>query len=371
MKTLISTLSGLLFIFLINTCNDSVTPPVLDEKVEAVRTEFQKLILKHGIPGGVVGIFNGDDVTIIEEGNANIETLTPISADMKFRIASNTKTFTARTILILIDEERLSLEDNLIDILPDCNIQYADIITIEQILNHTSGIANYNGQDAFGDKWFTDATYVWSKEEILNLIRGAQPDFYPGESWNYSDSNYFLLGLIIEKVTNNTAENEITTRLINALSLQSTTFPTTPDMPEGFSNGYRYIDSMFLVDATEISPTAPWTGGAIISNIYDLGKWVKAVGTGEFLSDELKTKCFDMVIFDQAHQLGYGLGVFGFGDLRGHTGMIQGYQSCMLYSPQNEVSIVVWVNRCNETQPEQPATTLCVFAFQTMYPDLF
>jgi hypothetical protein len=110
----------------------------------------------------------------------------------------------------------------------------------------------------------------------------------------------------------------------------------------------------------------------MISNVYDLGKWAKAVGTGELITDNMKIDCFDFVPADEKSPMSYGLGVFGlFGSLRGHTGVIQGFQSCFLYSPVLDVSIVAWVNKCNETQPDQPATHMVVNSFHTLYHELF
>lgn len=365
----------LTLVILVSCTVEETLVPDLTQQIEDVRIELKQAMLNHGIPGGVIAVFDGDEEIIISEGYANIDDLTAISADMKFRIASNTKTLTARRILMLAEEGELNLEDNLTDYLPDCGILYADVITIKQLLNHTSGIANYNGQEAFGDIWFTNPLYEWSVVEILDLIRNATPDFYPGtpDAWNYSDSNYFLLGLIIEEITNNSAEDEISLNVISLVGLENTSFPVNSEMPDGYCTGYRFdAEQNSLVDASNISPTAPWTGGAIISDIRDLGKWVRELGSGSLLTPEMREQCFTFMPVSPGSQLGYGLGVMEiFGTLRGHTGMIQGYESCMLYCPESDVSIIVFVNRCNEDQGIQPATSLCVHAFQTLYPEMF
>ena len=98
---------------------------------------------------------------------------------------------------------------------------------------------------------------------------------------------------------------------------------------------------------------------------------MKELGSGTFLSSEMREKCFDFFPSSPGSALTYGLGLMEIYGLRGHTGMIQGYESCMLYSPVNDVSIVVWVNRCNEDQGIQPAVSLCVHTFQKLYPELF
>lgn len=365
-----------LLMFVVTSCsNEKIPNPDSNPGIKKIRTELKQTLLKHGIPGAVVAVFDGENETFITEGYADIEKLTPINEDMKFRIASNTKTFTARRILQLIEEGRLNLGDKLITLLPGCGIKYADSISVKQLLNHTSGIANYNGQSAFTKTWFTNPLYKWSAEEILNIIRNSTPDFLPGTpgAWKYSDSNYYLLGLIIEKITNNSARNEITDNVIKPLGLSNTSFPATPEMPEVYCTGYKFdADKKSLVSAININPAAPWTAGAIVSNVSDLGKWVKELGSGSRLTEKMRRECFNFVPFAPGSHYAYGLGVMQItGGLRGHTGMIQGYESCMLYSPEKDAGIVVFFNRCNEDQGIQPAVLLCFNSFKILYPELF
>lgn len=367
-----------LFLFistiLISCKSESIVEPDVNEEVECIRTALQFSLREHGIPGGVIAIIDGDSEKYIAEGYANIENLTPMGEDMKFRMASNSKTFTGRLVLMLVEEGLLNLEDKLIDHLPTCGIQYADTITVAQLLNHTSGIGNYNGHPDFDVPWFDNPTYNWSHDEILDLIKKRDPYFYPGtpDAWLYSDSNFFLLGLIVEKVTERSIEELIDERLISELNLSNTSFPTDSDMPDGSSTGYRFNKAEnSLEEIVQLSPTAPWCAGAMITNVKDLSVWVKALGDGTFLTDEMQAKCYDFFPFRPGSNAGYGLGLMEVSGLRGHTGMIQGFESCMLYSPINDVSVVVWVNRCNEDQGIQPATSLALSTFMTLYPEIF
>lgn len=356
---------------LITSCKKDDEPasvtPVWYSHVDSIITQT---MVSSGSPGAIVGIFQYNNEPIVyAKGYSNISTLTEMDQNLNFRIASNTKTFTAQTVMLIAEDGLIDLDKHLNFYLPDCGIQYADTITVRQMLNMTSGIANYNAQAQFVDIWNSDPLIPWEKDTILSIINSASPDFYPGSSWNYSDSNYFLLGLLIETVTDNTVESEITNRILIPLEFNNTSFPITPDMPEDYCFGYKLNSSNILVECSRISPTGPWTGGAMISNIYDFGNWAKVLGTGSVLSESMKEQCFDWITISENTY--YGLGLIQLAGLRGHTGMIQGYETIMLYSPEKDATIVVMLNKCNEDQHSQPAASLCINLFQVIYPDLF
>lgn len=365
--------SIILIVLLFISCNESsslVTPiknPHWFEKVDSVITQT---MVQGGYPGAIVGIFEHDKpVAVYAKGYSNIASLTKMKEDLKFRIASNTKTFTAQTVLLLTQDKLIDLDKHLIDYLPNCGIQYSDIITVRQLLNMTSGIASYNEQPQFVDVWNADPLIPWTKEAILNIIKTAEPDFYPGTNGHYSDSNYFLLGLIIEAVTHHSAETEITNRILIPLGLNNTSFPVTPDMPNTYCSGYKLDSTNALIDCSRVTPTGPWTGGAMISNVYDLGKWIKVLGTGSLLTKDMKKQCFNWVKIDGGTD--YGLGAIQVLGLIGHTGLIQGFESIMLYSPVNDASVIVMFNKGNENIPGVASARLCVGIFKTIYPGGF
>jgi len=360
-------------LFLLEGCtkdSSPVSPATNPAWYENVDSSISQIMVTSGSPGAIVGIFENDKpLAVFAKGYSNIASLTKMKDDMKFRIASNTKTFTAITVQLLVEDNLIDLNKHLIDYLPNCGIQYAETITVRQLLNMTSGIASYNEQSQFVDVWNSNPLIPWTKEQLLNIIQTSTPDFYPGTSWHYSDSNYFLLGLIIEAATNQSSESEITNKILLPLSLNNTSFPVTPDMPDNYCSGYKLDQSNVLVESSRISPTGPWTGGAMISNIYDLGKWVKVLGTGSLLSDNMKIQCFDWKTGPNG--VFYGLGVMRVLGLRGHDGLIQGFETIMLYSPEKDAAVVVMLNKGNEDQHAQPAASLCINIFRTVFPELF
>jgi len=341
-------------------------------RIESVISE---VLQKSGAPGALVGIVGATDTPIIiAKGYSNISSSTPMEGDLKFRIASNTKTYTAMTVLQLADDPvdpKIDLDKTLEYYLPGSGIAYADVITVRQLLNHTSGVASYNEIAAFLDIWLVNPLYEWTKTEIMDIIRSGSPDFYPGTAgkWKYSDSNYFLLGLIIEKVTGSSAESVITAMTIDKVGLSSTVFPTTSEAPTPYCTGYKMDSSGNLVEVIKVHPSGPWTGGAMTSDIRDLAKWVKVLGNGSLLSEMMKAECFTFVPAVDGST--YGLGLMEINGLRGHTGTIQGHETAIFYSTQKDLAVVVMLNRCNEENYTGSSIEINIKIFRILAPELF
>ncbi len=345
-----------------------------DAQMKSIDALISKKLLTSGAPGAIVGILRATDPPIIlPRGYSNISSSTPMSGDLKFRIASNTKTFTAMTVLSLADADppKIDMDRTLEDYLPGCGIRYANVITVRRLLNHTSGVASYNEIAAFVNVWLSNPLFVWTKSEIVNIIKSGSPDFYPGTAgkWKYSDSNYFLLGLIIEAVTGNTAESEITAKTIDRVGLSNTFFPTSPEAPTPYCTGYKLGSNGNLTEVTQIHPSGPWTGGAMTSNIRDLAKWAKVLGNGSLLSEAMKAECFTFVPAKKI--MTYGLGLIEVKGLRGHEGSIQGHETTMLYSRQKDLAVVVMLNRCNEEIYIGASAEINIGIFKILAPELF
>ena len=194
------------------------------------------------VPGATIAITSPLGNWSEASGVANIENDTPLKPDDRFQIGSVTKTFTATTVLKLAEAGKLTLEDTLTDWLPQevtADIPNSDEITIRQLLNHTSGIAEYDNillQQALTNPniFLND----WQPEEIVELIDGVEPFFAPGESWQYSNTNFILEGLIVEAATDNNIADEIRTRILEPLNLENTFFAEEEEIPGGYVSGY-------------------------------------------------------------------------------------------------------------------------------------
>jgi D-alanyl-D-alanine carboxypeptidase len=306
---------------------------------------------------------------VVAMGEADITSGSAIRADDKVRIASNTKTFTATMVLQLADEGRLSLGDPLEKYIT--GVPYGNEITVRQLLDMTAGIFSFSEDEVFLEAFTADPLMEMTPRESLDIALTHPPDFPPGQGWHYSDTNYEILGMIVEQITGNAIEDEVQARIIGPLGLSNTSFPTTPDMPDGHARGYVLEDGGELADYTLVSPSVPWAGGAMISNLEDLKVWAKALSTGELLSPEMHTEQLEWVKIPELENVdgSYGLGIMGLGGFQGHNGAIFGYNSTVLYLPEDDATIVVLVNK--STNSSQESMLIFLGIAKLIFPEQF
>jgi len=309
---------------------------VVDAKVDA-----------YHLPGIVVGVWvPGRGTWIIARGKADLETGKKLKSTMKFRITGTTKPFTSTLLAMLDDEGKLSLDDKLSMYFPE--VPGSKNISIRRLLNHTSGLFDYEEDDTFDRTVRTKPLTGWTPEQLVGIGISHPPYFSPGAGFHYSNTNYILAGLIAEKVTGNTAVREMNKRMFNELGLQDTSLPDGPDIVGDYSHGYyNDFSSGALVDITNTDQSSYWTAGAIISSLEDLHVWSKALADGQLLSskghDEQMT--FVTVPGGEAHGEMYGLGVSDLKGWLGHDGANYGYNSAMYHLPSKDATIVVLANK--------------------------
>ena len=292
-------------------------------------------------PGALVGVwYPGKGTWTAGVGISDLVIAAPVSLDDHVRIASITKTFTATVVLQLVEEGLLSLDDTLEQFIP--GIPNGSEITIRQLLNMTAGIYNYVFDPAIAVDYVADPLLDFSHEQVADIVREhGEADFAPGAEVRYSDTNYVLLGSIIEQITGRTAAAEITDRIIVPLGLTGTSFPEEEFLPEPIMRGYvAETTGSPLRDVTISNPDVAWTAGAMISTLADLKTWVEALATGTLLSPEMQAERLDFQMMPAGPvNFGYGLGVFTLNGFVGHNGGILGYSSWMVYEPDTRATI--------------------------------
>ena len=246
--------------------------------------------------------------------------------DQRFRVGSVTKTFTATIVLQLVAEGKLRLSDTIERHLPGI-VPAGKKITIRQLLNHRSGLANFTD---YGD-WLQRASRSPSIRPIDTLrFAAAQPlVFPPGSEWRYSNTNYIALGLVIEKTTGNTYREELERRILDPLALKRTELPRTRRLRD-------------LDDEGE-NPTVPWAAGALVSDTHDLARFFSALLSGHLLSEGSLAQMKQTVVVD--HEVGDGLGIFSSqltcGRSWGHEGRILDYGTVVAASDNGDrVSVI-------------------------------
>jgi D-alanyl-D-alanine carboxypeptidase len=251
----------------------------------------------------------------------------------------------------LVDAGQLTLGDHLESYVP--GIPNGDQITIEQLLGMTAGIYNYVEDPAFESAYSADPLLPFTPDDALAIISQHPPDFAPGERLNYSDSNYVLLGLIIEQLTGQSVGEAITAGVIEPLGLAGTSYPTTPEMPDPYTRGYASDpERSGLRDVTRSDPAVAGPAGAMISTLADLRIWTTALAEGSLLSPEMQRERLRWIhVPGRDFDLGYGLGIMELNGFMGHNGSIFGYSTWMMHLPDDDATIVVLTNRA-ETQTE-------------------
>lgn len=295
------------------------------------------------LPGITVEIQTPGFTYIKAVGKADIKTGVERKYDDKIRIGSITKTFVATVILQLVDSGKIGLDDKLEKYYPD--YPNSSNITVRQMLDMTSGIPDYIENPVVLKSFVYDRLDKYTPMQLYEITKSMKPDFPPGTSWKYSNGNYNILGMMIEKVTGNKIEDEITRRIIIPLGLKNTIYPVTPYLEGQYSHGYM-SDTLTgeLIDVTVMDPSIPWAAGCMISDLPDLKIYAKALAKGSMISPESQKERLKFINSGVSKFVGYGLGIFSLEGFIGHNGGITGYNTTMCYDPELDALILVSVN---------------------------
>jgi D-alanyl-D-alanine carboxypeptidase len=336
----------------------------VEKKLEKVVNDS---IDTYNIPGAVVGVWiPGKQPWLMASGVADIATSRPVKTTDRFRIASITKTFTATVILQLVDEGKLDLEASPNKYLGD-EPQTAGV-TIKQLLNHTSGLFDYLEDENFLETAVKEPLRKWQPQELLDFAFAHQPYLAPGQGWHYSNTNYIILGRLIEKVTGRKLQQELDSRIFKPLQLKNTSLETTPYIEGEHSEGYFDINGdKWLDDITESDPSKGWAASAVASRLDDMKIWAKALAEGHMVSPRSHRLQLQWVpTAKDSDYLKYGLGIENVAGLIGHEGDAFGFNCSMYYMPSNGATIVVLLNE--GYQNGNPADTIMMGLARVLFP---
>jgi D-alanyl-D-alanine carboxypeptidase len=299
---------------------------------------------RQNLPGVIVGVRrDGRAPWIVARGRANLQTLRPMRRDEHVRIGSVTKAFVTTLLLRLAQEGKLRLDDPIAKYV--AGIPGGERITLRQLGNMTSGLADDFANPEFGVAYLTGETFT--PEQLVGLGVSQPSLFAPGTGWAYSNTNTVLLGLVIERVTGQSLAEALKRRVFAPLGLRGTTLPSLPRLPKPYASGYTYQTvNGRLGDATFNTPTATWAAGGIVSTVPDLLRTARMFGTGKpLLSAAIQRERTRWVGFPPNSPLQrYGVGVFDFDGWIGHNGGIPGYTTIAWYLRKLHLSLVVSVN---------------------------
>jgi D-alanyl-D-alanine carboxypeptidase len=308
------------------------------------------------IPGSIIAIRDDQGKTWkTTNGYADLSARAPIRSNMLFRMGSNTKTFTGTVILQLADAGKLRLDDPVNKYLSAEMHSYmpaydGDRITIRHLLQHTSGVANFTTDPAWGSAFISEPFKQYFPQELLLIANkhALDADAPKFGSFFYSNTNYVLLGLVIRKASGMTYEEAVANGITIPLGLQDTSIPLLGDalIPSPFSRGYwEDTETGTLHDVTARDSSTVWSSGNLITSISDLARWGEVLGKGTLLSSATQAQRMQYVPMND--HLAYGLGLVkdvGF-NLVGHQGGMIGYTSQVYYVPDKGYTLAFFYNR--------------------------
>jgi D-alanyl-D-alanine carboxypeptidase len=311
------------------------TPNSLRQQVNAVQ--------QTGTVGVAAEVTSPAGQLLANAGQADIATRTPVRSGDEFRIGSSTKTFVATVLLQLVAEHRVSLDDTVAHWLPGLvsgNGNDGSGITVRDLLQQTSGLFDYlndfpeitSTTDFQADRFTT-----YTEEQLVGIAMRHAPDFAPGTAWEYSNTNYILAGMIIEKVTGHSWQQEVTQRIVKPLGLSHTVAPSTSSViPGQHLDGYSAFGAGPAIDVTALNPTAAEAAGAMISTTNDLTRFYRALVTGKLLPKaqlaEMETTVPAPGLQEVFPGVRYGLGLMQIpltcgGSYFAHGGDLPGYHT--------------------------------------------
>jgi CubicO group peptidase (beta-lactamase class C family) len=299
---------------------------------------------RHQSVSYAVGVKRGREVIVSKGyGLADLEDDVYASSQTIYRLGSITKQFTAAAIMRLVEQGKVSLDDELTKFIPDYPTQ-GHRVTVHHLLTHTSGIKSYTG---LGEVFWNNSARDLTHEEMLDLFKDEPFDFAPGEEYRYNNSGFYLLGMIVEKVDGNGYGEYLQQNVFGPLELSRTSYCHEDDIIKGRAQGYRRENDQFLNDKA-ISMNTPGAAGALCSTTSDLLGWQEAFNEGRVVSAESRERMITPATLSDGSETGYGYGL-GIGDLDGHPvishgGGINGFNTQRSYYPDEDLTVVVLAN---------------------------
>jgi len=365
MKT-ITTFLATILICILTACSTTTSPIeqdiiLTDDLVSELENTLDEALENSTIPGVIAGVFTDDGESwIATRGVSNIETDEPMSENCHFRIGSVTKTFVASVILQLVDEGLVQLDNPVSTYLPELNIPAADTITVRMLGNMTSGLMDYSVTEEM-IRIAASGEVIFTPERLAYLCTIYPLNFAPGTDFEYCNTNYVLLGMIIEKLTGKTAKKNLEERIFEPLEMQNTSWPITRFLPSPYAHGYsRSFTTGTLDDFSFYQPSWMDAAGILVSNIYDVKKYAGAFTRGELVSAAGFTEQtnYNLIANTAYGPVQYGFGITNYWGWVGHSGATPGYCTAMYHNAEKGITIIVLTNY--QVDPDLPAESIFV-----------
>ncbi len=369
------------------------TSPLKTLNIVSLQSALAKAAKDMNIPGAFVLLRTPQGEFALPYGSTTLNESIPPDSKTHFRIASVTKTMTAAVIVQQVQEGKLSFADPVSKWLPE--VPNGANITIADLLKMRSGLYNYTESPILSDSLNKQPDKTWTTKEILAIAFGQPPYFKPDADYNYSNTNYALLGLIAEKLDKKPLANIFEDRLFAPLGMKNTSLPPSNTLPQPYAHGYQYGSASYAlvdkpypedmkaaakkgklkpIDYTLLNPSYALAAGGVISTTHDLAIWVKALVSGKVFNADFQHVWLDSLQAEdidkpKGQQYGYGVIKFNVGPNRiyYHGGECPGYNTFMGYDPDNKVTLIVWTNMDISLDSQLPANSIMIKMLEQIY----
>jgi CubicO group peptidase (beta-lactamase class C family) len=352
----------------------SPSPGSTADKADAVMRVVRDFMGQAHLKAVIVRVTK-DGQKVVTEAVGDSMTGVPATPDMHFRNGAVAISYVSTLLLKLVDQKKVGLDDKLSKWLPD--FPNADRVTLAQLAQMTSGYPDYViGNDAFSTALYADPFRQWTTQEILNQVSSRPLLYEPGTNWNYSHTNYILLGLALEKATGQDMPSLLRSKVLGPLGLTATVSSDTPEIPQPALHAYSSerraalkipVDTPFYEDSTYWNPSWTITHGAIqTTDIYDLEATAVGIGSGRLLSGDSFKKMTSIDLRGKTHPqpdcptcsdqndgYTYGLGIVISGNWLLQNPMFSGYTAVEAYLPSQRIAVAVVVTYAPEAFNDQ------------------
>ncbi len=306
------------------------------------------------VPGAAAGVWTSEDSWVATVGEADLATGAPMEPGDIFPIRSVTKSMVVTLILQLAGRGKLSLGDLVGKFV--VGVPNGNRITVRQLANMTSGLADYSKSPELGEALGEDLDRRWTDEELLAPVLKQPSNFRPGARFEYSNTNTILLGMIVEEVTGRSLGEELRARIFEPLGMEHTSYPADGVVPEPHPVGYQ-LDEEGTPQPVSVNMTALGPAGGVASTADDLHLWGQALADGRLITPELQRERLAGANApgpDDPEYDGYAMGIGEIDGWWGHTGEGLGFEALVMSDPETNSTIVILMNL---TGPEQHVPT--------------
>ncbi|MFC2158282.1 serine hydrolase domain-containing protein [Acidobacteriota bacterium] len=334
----------------------------LESFKEEVQSSLNAMQEKGFFPGATLGIVLKDGTELaFASGWSDVEKKIPMIPAGRMFAGSAGKTFVAAVAMQLVQEGKLDLDKKVSEYLGQeswfSRLPNHKDLTIRMIMTHTGGLPRYVFKENFTKRLNESPDKVWEPEELLAFVFDDPPAHSAGQGWSYSDTDYIVLGIILEKITGTDFYSELERRILKPFALEHTS-PSNTRKLKGLVTGYTgdrtppfNLPGKVPVDGIyPVNPQFEWCGGGLITTSLDMARWSKILYEGKAFSKDQLDEMLQPMDFrsGQPGDQGYGLGVMvfkrPFGLIYGHGGMFPGYETQMSYFPKWGVAVTIQVN---------------------------